>query len=522
MSPTSFETLNEDVIYQVATRCLKPRVILVNLASTCRLLRCHCMPILFSTCFVQASASEADRIPPVAIRPYIRFLIYTGRHSQAESLGDELNYLPHVCSVTFEQATNGVPITVLQRCLKHPLASLSFAQSSRWTIGPRQWPLPAVGKLPNTLERLDYPLYPWKATRAFHNNTDVGQEAEHELRHLGPIVLGMHLSATSLSSPVDAVPLAAMSKLSWPKLADLNLSGRYRNQSHARDLQQFCSCLDSLRSIVLHVTQPVGCARAPIFGRRPTRALDTSQLQSLSVAYPDPDDAILSQSCSALRRLALRDYPRYYLQGSPRHEIENKDLAVPILSSSECLRILTRMAPLSLQHLELVYGADQAEEALLLHVASSYPRLEAIQLHQYRTSRGSEALHFRRIADILASMTTLRTVNLNLDYEDASPSYVYDPEGHDEWRSRLARYGGDMLGTLERACPALEGLFLLYHDDSDRHHFWVRFVPSRHPGYARIDWDWARERLDCEPPYRHQSRIRRRDDGTRREYPVVW
>ncbi|TFK81851.1 hypothetical protein K466DRAFT_322107 [Polyporus arcularius HHB13444] len=45
-----------------------------------------------------------------------------------------------------------------------------------------------------------------------------------------------------------------------------------------------------------------------------------------------------------------------------------------------------------LQDLEVIYEADVAEEALLLHVASSYPRLESIRIHQYRVVGGSEAL----------------------------------------------------------------------------------------------------------------------------------
>ncbi|KAI0719808.1 hypothetical protein C8T65DRAFT_603276 [Cerioporus squamosus] len=449
-------------------------------------------------------------------------MIYIGQISQSESLGEELNYLPYIRSITFEQAVGGVPFTVLERCLNHRLASLSFTASSQWTVGPHACPHPAVATLSNTLERLDYTTYPWKAMRASRNHTDVGRETELELRHLGPIVLGMHMSAESLSLPVESVPLAAMSRLPWPRLRDLNLSGRYRNESHARDVQRFIARLDSPRSISVHVAQPLDCARAPVFGRRPPFNTDTSQLQSLSVAYPDPNDAIFSQPCTALLRLALRDYPRYYLRNSPSHRGDIQDLAAPILSSSECLRILTRMATPLLEGLELVYEADQAEEALLLHVASSYPLLEVIHIHQYRIARGSEALNFRRISGILASVKTLRTVYLNLDYEDAPPRYEYNPQGPAPWRSRLARYGCDMLETLERGCPLLEGLFLLHYDLQTRgEHFWAKFVPSRYPRYARIDWDWLHERLDCEPPYRHPVRRGHFNDA-REEFPVVW
>ncbi len=310
---------------------------------------------------------------------------------------EELDYLPNICSITFDQAVGRVPISVLVRCLNHSLVSLSFTNTSRSPVEPHTWlpPGPAISALSNTLERLSYPTYPWKATRAFGNSTDIEQETGFDLRYIGPIVLGMHLSAKSLALPVDAIPLAAMSKLPWPNLRDLSLTGRYLNESHARDLQRLLRLLNSPRSISVLVAQPLDCARAPVCGRRSTStAIDTSQLRSLSIAYPDPEDPIVSEPCTSLLRLALRDYPRYYLRDSPLHVKDMKGLATPILSSSECLRILPRMAALSLEHLELVYESDKAEEELLLHVASSYPRLHAIQIHQYRTSRGSDALNF--------------------------------------------------------------------------------------------------------------------------------
>ncbi|TFK82684.1 hypothetical protein K466DRAFT_289700 [Polyporus arcularius HHB13444] len=519
--PTSLERLNEDVIRELAARYLKPRGLLVNLASSSRRLRCYCMPILFSNCRVKASAREADRIPPVAIRPYVRHLVYAGGLSQSVPSCEELDYLPNICSITFDQAVGRVPISVLERCLNHSLVSLSFTNTSRSPVEPHTWLPPAISTLSNTLERLSYPTYPWKATRAFGNNIDIEEETGLDLRYIGSIVLGMHSSAKSLALPVDAIPLAAMSKLPWPNLRDLGLTGRYLNESHARSLQRLLRLLDSPRSISVLVAQPLDCARAPVCGRRSTSTIDTSQLQSLSIAYPDPDDTIVSKPCMSLLRLSLRDYPRYYIRNSPLHVKDMKGLATPILSSSECLRILTRMAALSLEHLELVYESDQAEEELLLHVASSYPRLHAIQIHQYRTSRGSDALNFKRIAAILASTKTLRTVHLHLDYEDSPSSYDFDPPRLKQWPSRLARYGGDMLETLERGCPVLEGLFLLHQDESEKEHFWVKFLPTRYPGRSRIDWDWLLERPDCEPPYRHCKGLRR-TTGSRLDLPMTW
>ncbi|KAI0698951.1 hypothetical protein C8T65DRAFT_793856 [Cerioporus squamosus] len=194
-------------------------------------------------------------------------------------------------------------------------------------------------------------------------------------------------------------------------------------------------------------------------------------------------------------------------------------LAMPILSSSECLRVLSRMSMPRLEHLELVYEADGLEEDLLVHVASMYPHLQSFELHQYRSaSHGSVALRFDRVSEILSLVKTLRAVYLNLDYKHED-NMMFDPDicdceyEHDQdclrWPSStvLERYGSALLTGMERLgrCPVLEGLYLLYFDEEydDGQHRWVRFLPSRYPGTAaeRVDWDEDEQRLDSPPPY---------------------
>ncbi|TFK81850.1 hypothetical protein K466DRAFT_322118 [Polyporus arcularius HHB13444] len=163
---------------------------------------------------------------------------------------------------------------------------------------------------------------------------DVELETYLELRHLGTIILGMHLSAESLSLPVTSIPLAAMSKLSWPRLRDLELAGHDLTESHVRDLQRFLARLGGLRSISIHVSQLPEHAQTSLWGSRPSSIVDTRRLESLSVAHPDSDDAIFSRPIPSLLRLALRYHPRRYLPeighfGEDRMESPHRSCRLP-------------------------------------------------------------------------------------------------------------------------------------------------------------------------------------------------
>ncbi|RDX52615.1 hypothetical protein OH76DRAFT_171833 [Lentinus brumalis] len=323
----------------------------------------------------------------------------------------------------------------------------------------------------------------------------------------------MHMSAESLSFPIDVAPLARLVELSWPRLRDLTLTGRYSHASQASSTASLVGSMSRPRSISIQLTQLADCPRPMVLEKHKLRLTDMHGLERFTIAYPNPDDAIFSAAGPSLRRLSLRDYPRHYTGALTTHMYEMDGMAMPILSSCECLRILSRMSMPRLEHLELVYEADDREEELLVHVASAYPHLQTLELHQYRASCGSVALRFDRVSKLLSSVKTLRTVHLNLDYtrEDTTaldpdwPGTQYDDDDQEYFRwpssTALVQYGSALLQSLERLgwCPVFEALYLLYFDacHHEGQHRWVRFLPARYPGREaeRVDWDDDYQRL---------------------------
>ncbi len=438
-----------------------------------------------------------------------------------------LEQLPELRAVVFKHAEAGVPFAVVEQCLRHPrITSLSFAENSDWsawayTAIPRR---PAEESYPNSLEQLSYASFPWKIARASYLHLDYRKEDVAEASVLVPLIFGMHLSAVSLSFPAELVPLARMAELPWPRLRDLTLTGRYSHASQASSVTWLVNVMQSPRSLSIQVGQLEDCPRPAVLLESGSTAMRA--LESLTLAYPDPDDAIFTVAGTSLKHLSLRDYPRHYVRHLFSHLSEIRGLAMPILSSSECLRILSRMSMPRLEHLELVYEGDDSEEELLIHITSAYPHLASLELHQYGCRpHGPATLRFvsiasyvtsciltytqDRISEIIRSLKTLLTLHLHLDYDhqDTKPGEPRDDDdGEDDPpRTRripareLVRYGHEILTILERphGCYVLEELYLLYLNRDDFRHHWVRFLPSRYPGTEaeRVNWDEDFERL---------------------------
>ncbi len=308
-----------------------------------------------------------------------------------------LKHSPRLCAITFQGSWAGVPFALIELCLRHPrIVSITFPEDSDWSSLKYYTAVPPPqDSYPNSLERLFYTSYPWKTTRARLTDRDRLKEHTVEAGHLGPLVLGMHSTAESLSFPVDVAPLAHMVELSWPRLRDLTLTGRFSDASQVSYMSRLVGFMSCPRSLSIQVAQLADHPRPRVLQKHQLRSMGMHGLQSLTLAYPNPDDAIFTLAGPSLRRLSLRDWPRYYTRIQWAFHSELEGLAMPVLSSSECLRILARMSMPRLQHLELVYEADAMEEELLLHVGSAYPCLESFELHQYRSvSYGSIAVRF--------------------------------------------------------------------------------------------------------------------------------
>ncbi|KAI0708627.1 hypothetical protein C8Q76DRAFT_627048, partial [Earliella scabrosa] len=317
--------------------------------------------------------------------------------------GSELHLLPNLSSIRFMDIPRGVPWGIIKICLSHPgVTSLSFERESHWTsVDP--FPEDAFSSTHALhLSKLSYTPPVWRELMSTLNRfraIDLTAAYALEASCLDTLVSHMSQSAKCLVLPFETAPIDRMAQLNWPRLRELSLYGRYTSPSQVTLLPALLSDLMSrmpaLRQLRVDVAQLPDCARAPILGRMlSTPRLKCPELRSLTVSYPDPEDAIFSILAPTLIHLSLRDWPRHYFH--IHCPAETHAWVAPILSSSECLAILRRLESWQLESLELVYRADADEGNLLDYVSVSYPNLRSIELHRYRPHTDDAVPHVSR------------------------------------------------------------------------------------------------------------------------------
>ncbi|KAI0719811.1 hypothetical protein C8T65DRAFT_635241 [Cerioporus squamosus] len=477
--------LAEDVLRAIISHLLlhRNKGDLANLASISRRMRSVCAPILFSRCVTTCSGWEG--IPPESIRPFVQHLIYIGRlvADYQDTFGLELPYLPHLRAVTFRgRNLCGMPWTAFKRCLSLPNITSITMEPTTSFIGIYPSPAHEIGSLPIALTSFCYNPNIWRVldkdpSGAFPHADEskspkIANPYATESHSLSPLILRIHETLQSLTLPIEIAPLDRMADLPWPQLRELSLSGQFPCNASPSLLHDFITAVPRLATLSVQLARKSPQGRLSPLG--PTSSHGQSlALSSLTLAYPDPNDAIFSIDSTLLKQLSLRDYPRYY------YHLGFSDVArcwsAPILSSTECLSVLRRMEMPNLHALELVYETDGDDDALLRHVSSSFPCLTHLELHRYRKDRKQIVPHVH-VARMLASAPCLRTVHLNLDFHDNVKLYC---ENMTE-RSRYQRVNdarGWELADIFEACPSLEYVALLTHglDCS----FWLQFHPRR-------------------------------------------
>ena len=236
----------------------------------------------------------------------------------------------------------------------------------------------------NSLTHFRYGTHTFRERLSTRITWDFRDEYDMESRSLARLIRDMHTTAESLSLPMETAPLSFMQDLEWPRIRCFSLYGRYEFLSPDSQprLPAVLSRMSSLRMLHVQARQHPALTflRAPILGRSPRVSAEMMELRSLTLAYPDPEDAIFHLKTPHLTRLSLRDEPRRYLDPQ---DANYAAIYCPLLKASECLSILRKFATPSLESLELVYEADHGESDLLRHL-SSYPRLVRVELHRYR------------------------------------------------------------------------------------------------------------------------------------------
>ncbi|KAI0687077.1 hypothetical protein C8Q76DRAFT_803771 [Earliella scabrosa] len=514
---------SEDVFALIVDKLLEDRGSLANLSRTSRNLRSICAPFLFARCV--AHPDGISGIPPSVLRPYIRHITYiaTGvpidKTSAAVPIATMLDHLPAIRSVTIVSGHPSVIWETIDKCLATP-AITSICVEHASFISAEPYPdTQTLAIRPNSLSRFSYIAYPWREIthsldRRGYEHMELEDLYPIETQCLSRIVLAIHTTAEHLSLPMKTAPLAVMANLPWPRLRRLSIRGKYLNDSQETMLRPLLTSVPDLRRLSIMAGREIGSApgslRYPILGRYPevSHIPETWKLESLEVAYPDPEDTLFSVDTSHLVHLSLRDWPRYYHDLGGIHS----GFFAPILTATECLHILQRMQLPRLSHLELVYivHAPDEDDELLHYLPAALPQLAHLTLHRYRADRralvdyvsltttfelgahGSPGLSScgptltnighdgqERILRILTGLRLLRTAHLNLDFHDECPAYV-------EFRERAARYrwmrtlrdtrGWEVVNIME-ACPLLEFVALICH--GYQFSTWVEFHPRR-------------------------------------------
>ncbi|KAI0634140.1 hypothetical protein C8Q77DRAFT_731403, partial [Trametes polyzona] len=389
-----------------------------ELASVSKRLRHVCTPILFRRCRVYTE--RLPETPPEIVQ--VQLCIW-GEYVPAFDSPNYLSllgYLPLLDSVVFRATPDGVPWFVVEQALQcSRVKSLTFTSSAQWMVPSRiesaYWIIDSIPPLTSPLRSvplisLSYSDGVWRELRErpYHarlpHTARINDEYEAEARALAPLVLGMRTTAQSLRIPFDTSPVLEMCTDAWPHLTDLAFRGFYPESMPLSTMPTLLSRMPRLRNLSIEVAQPPCHSRAPIFGATAPPGCELLNIRSLTVAYPDPDDAIFSCIGPELASLSLRDWPRHYHFLDPRVRIR---FIAPILSASEAFRILARMDTPHLRSLEIVYIADdaRADDNLLHHIATAFPCLLQLVIHRYRPEGDERDTPYVSASDNIFSQT---------------------------------------------------------------------------------------------------------------------
>ncbi|TFK78883.1 hypothetical protein K466DRAFT_506576, partial [Polyporus arcularius HHB13444] len=392
--------------------------------------------------------------------------------------GWELDFFPSLESIRFYADPGYCPVSwmAIKTCITRPnISSISFVCCFPVLIIA----VAAEETMSRTaLTNLACIPYVWRDVLCRLDSRDVSSEHMQEEQSLALLVPPMSRLARQLDLPLETAPLRQMAIHPWSALRELRFCGKFLSLEHMGSLpmmlEDLPNRLPSLTHLTLLTCPLAGSGRSPVLGRLSSR-VQHHQFRSLTLAYPDPDDAICSMQAPYLRHLSLRDWPRYY------YPIRFPDaylpsMGYPIHSSSECLSILRRMdVSTALEKLEV---ADNSEDDLLRHITSAYPNLRAIELHRYRSEEDT-VVPYEIIALQLSSVKWLQSIRLNLDFPETTRPFCNSAEDILRWTDLFLQVGTKMMTLLHAACPMLVALEMLRQSSNNA--VWAKFYPTGEP-----------------------------------------
>ncbi|KAI0643824.1 hypothetical protein C8Q79DRAFT_915062 [Trametes meyenii] len=392
--------------------------------------------------------------------------------------GTELIYLPSVVSIAFDGTAQGVPWRAIETCLTlRPIKAISFRHTTALSVV-----LPALrdqaAPAPSVVEEFIYPtclmvLFP--GTRRSSRLRQKRLLAERLC--LSSLTLGMEKTARVLQLPLGCAPIQEMAEKDWPSMHTLVLEGELPSSAGRQfcmGLSKILSRMPGLRCLAIRAALPkrTSVGRLRILGDPSPLLPSCASLRSLTITYPDPNDAVFSLRAPQLEKLSIRDWPRHYSIRA-EHWYSNYWRS-PVLFASEILPGLRRISTPSLASLEFVYIADRVDTDLLHHIVDAYPCLRHLELHRYR-HLDEQWVDYEHIVRILAEIRNLTTLRLNLDFGDDPGPYNHDTSLTEPWRRELRERGWHIVDLLN-TCSKLEYVQLISHSNTKR---MDRILPRR-------------------------------------------
>ena len=258
------------------------------------------------------------------------------------------SHFPSLTSIALEELDGRIPWAVLKVCLALPHVVSVSVHLGLFALPTNPFPQEDVSATPISLKKFSYGITMWREqvygvdyTPGYPSLRDMRVIYDFERECLSSIVSKLNNSVTSLTLPIESAPLLSMAELSWPHLRELALHGRLLDSEHATSLQRLLLSLSSLRKLsilagrftarVRHpllpgsstpqpsslqrtksmsTLEPSGSSASircpatsptpdttdpPILSQRePSPIPFLTELRSLMIAYPDPEDGIFS------------------------------------------------------------------------------------------------------------------------------------------------------------------------------------------------------------------------------------
>ncbi|CDO78276.1 hypothetical protein BN946_scf184660.g3 [Trametes cinnabarina] len=315
----------------------------------------------------------------------------------------------------------------------------------------------------------------------------VDQVLEAEKKQTSFILRGVHDHIERLIIPSASVVIDELASWQWPLLQEFSIRGERAPSSSS--LSHLLIRMPRLRVACLLLANPAQGALSPACPFSLDPEYLWHDMEALAIAHPDPEDDIYSHLSHGLQELSLRCWPRHYKHYTPFREAilnEGVQWTSPLLSSSDMLRVLSKIEAPLLTFLEIEFRADSTGTQLVRHIGAAFPSLVILRIHRYRMT-AHEDLPLVEIGRALSGLQQLELLMLHLDFADLPDADLFKGRGRltpagekqlDDSDATLAHATNTMAPLL---APSLECIFFLQPYISSGAQ-WVPFRIVRPPG----------------------------------------